>query len=191
MPTPRRLIPVAAFAAGILLLAGCATAAPGPEGSALPTAPTAEATATTGPSEPSPTPTSAPTEVSCESIISTDTAAQLAAQGWTAKESPLVVGTTTVSDGLSCMWADFAVPSGALLIFGWGPIDDADAVAAQNELLAQGWMREEGTEGTYITEDPMQAPTTDVDGYGMTYLFGDGWGTVADTKQGLLLINRP
>jgi hypothetical protein len=29
---------------------------------------------------------------------------------------------------------------------------------------------------------------TDEDGYGMTYLFGDGWVTLSDTKQGLLLV---
>lgn len=29
---------------------------------------------------------------------------------------------------------------------------------------------------------------TDGEGYGMTYLFGDGWVKVADTKQGLVLV---
>ena len=33
--------------------------------------------------------------------------------------------------------------------------------------------------------------TTDAEGYGITYLFGDGWVTFSDTRQGLLLIQRP
>ena len=43
----------------------------------------------------------------------------------------------------------------------------------------------------YITENPANVLNPDSDGYGMTYQFGDGWITLADTKQGLLLIERP
>ena len=86
---------------------------------------------------------------------------------------------------------DYSVASGNLLLFGWAPITAEEADAAVSRLESQGWTREEAAEGYYVTEDATQSPTTDEDGYGMTYEFGDGWVTVADTKQGLLLIQRP
>jgi len=73
-------------------------------------------------------------------------------------------------------------------IFGWAPIEEDAAVEAQDALVAEGWLREESSEGVYITENPETTITTDSQGYGMTYLFGEGWAKVADTKQGLLLI---
>ena len=51
--------------------------------------------------------------------------------------------------------------------------------------------REDAAEGVYVTESPETAIATDEEGYGMTYLFGDGWVKLADTKQGLLLIEWP
>ncbi len=30
-----------------------------------------------------------------------------------------------------------------------------------------------------------------VDGYGLTYLFGDGWVKLADTRQSLILVDTP
>ncbi len=64
----------------------------------------------------------------------------------------------------------------------------ADAERAREGLEDEGWRSEESAQGVYVTEDPQYAMSTDEDGYGMTYLFGDGWVKVADTKQGLLLV---
>ena len=55
----------------------------------------------------------------------------------------------------------------------------------QQTLVDQGWVRESRRDGVYITESPETAIAKDDQGYGMTYLFGDGWVTIADTKQGL------
>ncbi len=68
--------------------------------------------------------------------------------------------------------------------------DDA-AEDAQANLVSQGWVREDGADGVYITESPEMTIAPDEQGYGMTYLFGDGWVIVADTKQGLVLIEWP
>ena len=64
------------------------------------------------------------------------------------------------------------------------------AFAAVEAELA-GWIADQASGNSFITEDPMQALSVDDDGYGMTYQFGDGWVTVADVKQSLLLIQRP
>ena len=47
------------------------------------------------------------------------------------------------------------------------------------------------TAGVYVTESPSTVIAPDENGYGITYLFADGQVTVADTKQGLLLIEWP
>ena len=56
---------------------------------------------------------------------------------------------------------------------------------------SQGWLRESGADGVYVTESPETTIAADENGYGMTYLFGDGWVMLADTKQGLVLIEWP
>ena len=43
----------------------------------------------------------------------------------------------------------------------------------------------------YVTENPDYSIAVDESGFGMTYEFGDGWVTLAYTKQSLVLINRP
>ncbi|MGA7146930.1 MAG: hypothetical protein WBX17_00370, partial [Microbacterium sp.] len=73
----------------------------------------------------------------------------------------------------------------------WAPIVADAAVDAQADLVDQGWLREEAPNGVYITEAKETTIAVDADGYGMTYLFGDGWVKLADTKQGLLLIEWP
>jgi hypothetical protein len=47
---------------------------------------------------------------------------------------------------------------------------------------------EEVPEGLIVTESADTTVATDDQGYGLTYLFGDGWVKHADTKQGLLLV---
>ncbi|WP_404433497.1 hypothetical protein LG299_03285 [Microbacterium lacus] len=173
------------------LLVGCAPdASPAPSES-VSTAPTPSATAT----EPVPEASASVEPVgdpTCEAIIPEDTVNELGAIGWTVRADSLYIGALEVPEGLQCVWADFAGPAGDhLLIFGWGPIEDAEATAAQDELVSQGWVREEAETGVYITENPETTIATDADGYGMTYFFGDGWVKLADTKQGLLLITWP
>ena len=70
--------------------------------------------------------------------------------------------------------------------------DAAAAEKAEGDLVASGWKREEGAgDEVYITENPDWLAGRGADGYGITYLFGDGWVKVADTKQSLVLIDWP
>ncbi|MFT3799441.1 nitrate ABC transporter substrate-binding protein [Microbacterium sp.] len=183
-----RLTAPAALALAAVLFTGCGAAAdPTPTETGNASTPTAAATTT---AEPTVAPTVDAAEVTCESILGDDLLAQFAAQGWTFKEAPLVVGGVT-TDGIECTWANYDVPSGNLMIFGWGQLTEAEAEKAAQQLESEGWSREDAVDGFYITEDPTQALTTDAEGYGMTYQFGDGWVTVSDVKEGLLLIVRP
>lgn len=188
---PRLKVALVGAAIAMLLpvLAGCGSsaqpfstiAAGGSETSAPPTS---------GPT-PSATPTPTASAATCESIVVPVTLGDLTAKGWTAKKTPFTAGGITLKDGFQCTWADYRASSGPLLIFGWAPITSEEAAKMQSALQTAGWLREAGGDSVFITEDPTQALTTDSDGYGMTYEFGDGWVTVADVKQGLLLIQRP
>ncbi|CAN7313702.1 hypothetical protein LJR045_001657 [Microbacterium sp. LjRoot45] len=174
--------------------AGCA-----PTPSGTPADPGAQPSAPAGPTEPGSTPTPTvtvpavdPADVTCENLIGADLVEELTDQGWTPREDPFIIGDLELADGTSCTWGDFEQATGDdLLLFGWSPITADEASSVQAALESEGWLREEGTEGVYLTEDPSQAIAVDEDGYGMTYLFGDGWVTVSDTKQGLILIERP
>jgi hypothetical protein len=128
----------------------------------------------------------------CETIIADATVADFESIGWTARADPFYIGETELPEGLQCVWADFEGPAGDhIQLFGWAPIDPDAEAKAEDDLVAQGWVRESGDEGVYITESPETTIATDDEGYGLTYLFGDGWVKVADTKQGLLLIEWP
>ncbi|WP_434970254.1 hypothetical protein [Microbacterium sp. bgisy207] len=175
---------------GVLGLAACSTTpAPDPTGPTTPSAPSAAPIATP---DASPAPTADAAAPTCETLISTSLVEELRGYGWTAQAEDFLVGATVVEDGLQCTWADFDGPAtDNLLLFGWAPVVASEATRLQSELIAQGWIREDGEQGTYITANPDYAVALDEDGYGMTYLFGDGWVTVALTKQGLVLIERP
>ncbi|MDL5487690.1 hypothetical protein [Microbacterium wangruii] len=194
MPSPRLLFTAAPLLlATALALTGCSGAAAEPETTSTP-APTVGAGETVVPSaepEPDDTPQAAPPTPTCTEIVSAATIAGFESVGWTHREEPFRIGSMVVEDGIQCSWADFAVPGGPLQVFGWAPLEGSDAKAAQRDLTAAGWLRESGDEGVYITENPQMALTRDEDGYGMTYLFGDGWVTLADTKQSLVLVERP
>lgn len=143
-------------------------------------------------SAPEPSSTSAvDAEVSCLSILPEATVADFEQIGWSSKEEPFYVGGTQLEGGLQCTWGDYSVATDHVQIFGWAPITAAEAREAQQELVAGGWRREEAPDGVYITESEETAIATDAAGYGITYLFGDGWVTLADTKQGLVLVDRP
>lgn len=128
-------------------------------------------------------------EPACDTIITASMVKTLTESGWTAEPQEFVIGDLPMTEGILCFWADYTVGSDHGQLYGWSPIDDQDAATAQESLLAEGWTREDGPEGTYITEDPQYAMGTDDEGYGMTYLFGDGWVKLADTKQSLVLID--
>lgn len=184
----RSIVLVAATLSTAALLAGC-TAQADPLPTPAASSPVVAPTPTDGP-EPSASATAA-SDVSCASLLPADTVADFEGVGWSAKEEPLHVGGIQLTDGIQCTWGDYSVATDHVQIFGWAPIDDAQAVTAQDELLANGWRREDSAEGLYITESRDTAIATDENGYGITYLFGDGWVTIADTKQGLVLIERP
>jgi hypothetical protein len=188
---PSALLAAALLACGAvaLSLSGCAG---GPEVDTTATAsmpPATRPVETPAPDAAAPAETAAP--VTCDTLISEDTRAELEAQGWTVRDEPFLIDTETFDDGLQCTWGDFSTATGNVLMFGWAPIDSELAADLQATLVEQGWTREEGEDGVYVTEDPSHALTVDENGYGLTYLFGDGWVTFGDTKQSLLLIERP
>lgn len=173
---------------GLLLTAtACTASARSDGGSATPTpaatgAGTEPSSATASPTTHSPT---------CDTLITPDTVAALKKQGWVAKQRDFSFGPNVVPGGLECLWADPVTASDHGLLYGWAPISPGDAAARQAQLVASGWVQEDSDRGVYITADPRTTLNNDEQGYGMTYLFGDGWVTVSDTKQGLVLIVPP
>ncbi len=183
-------IPLAAASIAVLAFAltACSSA---PEAVQTPVAsPSADASAPPA-AEESPEPEATDADPTCETIISPGTVTALEDLGWSAEQSDFVIGDGPVDGGIYCAWANWEEPSDHGQFFAWAPLDASASSTAQNELLAEGWIREDGANGVYLTEDPDTAFQTDEDGYGMTYLFGDGWVTFADTKQSLILIGWP
>lgn len=183
----RRIISAAAGAlVGLAVLAGCAAPAeppePSPSSSAAPAPDSSvEPVATPEPTEPA-------AEISCDTMISAGTVDALSSAGWTSEPKEFVIGDVELTEGLLCFWADYSVGSDHGQLYGWSAITADEEAQAQASLVAGGWRRENGPEGIYFTEDPQYSMGTDDAGYGMTYLFGDGWVKLADTKQGLILI---
>lgn len=177
----------AAAGALVLLVALTACGAPaGPQAS-----PTSDAVRPSPAPSPEPVSSSVPEtpgELTCESMISAGTVSVFTDMGWTAQSKEFVVGGVALTDGLLCFWADYSVASDHGQLYGWAALSPEEAAEAQAGLLDEGWKREDGTDGVYFTEDPQYAMGLDDDGYGMTYLFGDGWVRFADTRQGLILI---
>lgn len=159
------------------------------------TTPTDSPPATTQPSSPAPSASTEPpadaAEPTCETIIPDSTVEDFGAIGWSAKSEPMRVGGTELAGGITCTWGDYTVATDHVQIFGWAPIADDDRDDAIAELLAAGWTREDGEAGVYVTESADTAIATDTDGYGLTYLFGDGWVKYADTRQSLVLVEWP
>ena len=187
-----RLCTALVLALSVSLATGCAATTPPPEPE---TSTGAEATPSVPATDPSaePTENAAPAEdPTCETLIADTTVADFQSVGWTARVDPFYVGELEIPEGLRCVWADFEGQAGDhVQIFGWAPIEADAAADAETALVESGWSRENAPEGVYVTESPETSIATDVNGYGMTYLFGDGWVTLADTKQGLVLIEWP
>lgn len=177
----RRTLPALTLGVAVLALVTACTA--GPESDA--DASSDSASDASGSADP------AAEQTACEALIIPTTVAALEEQGWTAQQRDFSIGPDVLEGGLQCLWADYSKASDHGLLYGWAPIGADSAAEFQEQLLSQGWVREDGAEGVYITTDPQFTLTSDEDGYGMTYLFGDGWVTVSDTKQGLLLIRNP
>jgi len=190
--TNRTPLAVCALLAALSLTA-CSGGSPSPTTSPPPTTDsttqTPRATVTTGPIEQTPTPSTGE-PLTCEDMISAATVDALTSQGWTFKEQELRVGEIPVDGGLLCSWADYTTASDHGQMYGWGPISEQLARTAESALERDGWLRSSEDGNTYLTEDPAYAIAKDDDGFGMTYEFGDGWVKFADTKQGLLLIER-
>ncbi|PRA83202.1 hypothetical protein CQ045_02075 [Microbacterium sp. MYb66] len=183
---PRIMTATAGVLLLVIVLAACAAPSepePSPSSAAVAPSPTPS----TDPVA-SPEPEETPAVLTCESMISAGTVSALTGAGWTAQPKEFVVGGVDFSEGLLCFWADYTVASDHGQLYGWAPVSGTDAATAQAGLLAEGWKREDGPDGVYFTEDARYAMGTDEDGYGMTYLFGDGWVRFADTRQGLILI---
>jgi len=191
LPPRHRLGAALVIALTVGLVTACAAEAPP---SPAPTETVAET-----PSAPAPEPAATPTvsagvdeDPTCETLIGEDVVADFESIGWSSQAESFYLGELELPHGLQCVWADFGGPAGDhLQIFGWAPITDEEAAGAQTALIAQGWIREASDEGVYITEPKETTIAVDDEGYGMTYLFAAGWVKLADTKQGLLLIEWP
>jgi len=166
-----------------------ATSACAGTGTERDSAATPEPVATSPAPEPSPTGSTAPTaEPTCETIIPAATVEDFDSVGWTARAEPFRIAALEIEGGVQCIWGDVTTATDHVQIYGWAPISADDADEAQNALVAQGWKVEEDPEGLFVTESADTTVATDGEGYGLTYLFGDGWVKYADTKQGLLLV---
>ncbi|WP_243225064.1 hypothetical protein [Microbacterium sp. CIAB417] len=183
---PRIPLAAAAALALALTLVSCAqTPEPVETETAAPPAPVETEVPVVDEPTTTPEPEAEPT---CETIITPGYVSSLADLGWSAKESEFRIGELVVEDGIYCSWANWEEASDHGQFFAWGELTTDQAAAAQSALLSQGWVRENEDGAVYFTEPAESAFQTDENGYGMTYLFGDGWVRFADTKQSLLLI---
>jgi hypothetical protein len=189
-PFPR-IVALLTIAATVALVSACAT--PAPEADPTPSA-TADAPAT----DPTPAPDAtdepgaeATDEPNCENILSATTVTDFESLGWTALADVFRVGSVEIPTGVQCIWGDFSTATDHVQIFGWAPITAEQAAIAEADLVSDGWVREDSPDGVYVTEKSDTAAAVDDEGYGLTYLFGDGWVKYADTKQGLVLVAFP
>lgn len=188
MTRPLSLFGAALTITGTLLLASaCAS---------TPQAPTDAQTPVPNATSPTPTPeptadaepSAAPT---CETIISPSLISEFEDAGLTVKSEAFRIGELVIDEGVQCTWGNFNVASDHVQIYGWAPITATEAKNAEAELLAAGWRRETSPDGVIISESTDTTISPDAQGYGLTYLFGDGWVKHADTKQSLILITWP
>ncbi len=187
LPRTRTVIGVAALVAA-LTLTGCAAT---PDAGASTPPPSTAPSATPTPTPTEITPVARPDDLTCETLIAPDVVAAFGEAGWEAQEDVFRIGSREFPDGLWCIWGAAGAVTASVQIYGWAGIDPAEAEEARTELTDGGWVAEETPDGVYVTENPDTTVATDDDGYGMTFLFGDGWVAVADTKEGLLVIERP
>lgn len=166
----------AAAIAAAVALAGCAAATSG----AHPTTDASPRAASRPPAAPT-----------CAGILPPTTVKTLTEQGWTVRRDPFFVGDTRLAGGIQCTWGDAAHPSDDVQMYGWAPSTRAQAASAEKELAATGWRKLTYNNDTCFTAAGDMIVNPDSDGFGMTYCFGDGHVTVADTRQGILLVQWP
>ncbi len=188
MIRPLSLIGAALTVTATLLLA-TACASPGE---------TTDDAQTPTPNATSPTPTPEATDAAapagdptCETIISPALISEFEDAGLSVKSEDFRIGALVIPGGVQCTWGNFDVASDHVQIYGWAPITADQAEDAETELLAAGWRRETSAEGVIISESTDTTISPDAQGYGLTYLFGDGWVKHADTKQSLILVTWP
>lgn len=185
----RPLIAAVVLTGALTATSGCAPAEPAPVVTTA--SPAAAPAPTPTPSATRTGPVVRPADLTCETLIAPEVAAAFAEAGWTPQEDVFRMGSRELADGLWCMWGAAGADTASLQIYGWAPLDAAEAEEAEEELIDRGWVREDGDGGVYVTENPDTTVATDDDGYGMTFLFRDGWVAVSDTKEGLLVIEPP
>ncbi len=188
MTRPLSLLGAGALLAATLLAStACSAPTSAPDSSKAP-----DPVATSPAPTPDASPTAAPAgDPTCETIISPAVVADFESVGWTVREEPLRAGEMEIPGGIQCVWGDFSVATDHVQIFGWAPIEEDDASEVQDHLVEAGWRVEKDPTGVIVTESSDTTVATDDEGYGLTYLFGDGWVKYADTKQGLILIVWP
>lgn len=175
-----RVAAAAAIVTAMLLASACSPGADSPRESS------SQESSSSG--SPSPAPDAAGDAPTCEGIIPESVVSELQEIGWTVDTQEFRIAATIIEGGIQCTWADFTVATDNVQIYGWAPLGEEAAQAAAEDLVSQGWVREENADGVYVTENPDFVISPDDDGYGMTYLFADGQVKVADTRQGLLLV---
>lgn len=160
---------ILAAAALSLLLVGCV------QDTALAPAPSPTAKAPEPIETPTPTPT--PEAIACDNILSSDTLALLAADGFIVIEGheqdlraeQRVEARFFDNGGVDCLWG-IAQGGDSMAVFGYSEIADSDAVDVQNELIDLGYlMTAEGTDVIYEI-----SPADDVLGHGDMFLFESG-----------------
>jgi hypothetical protein len=191
-----RFLRLAGAATGVLgallVVAGCAA---NPVPAVTPTVPLASpsgqaaapSATVTGP-DATAAPVGPPT---CEGIISSVTVDDLTKLGWEARQDPFYVGNIELAGGIQCTWGDPGVASDQVQVYGWAPMDDAVKAEVTKELLDSGWKEFDEDGATYLTATGHMIMNPDEDGYGITFRLGDGQISVADTKQGLQLVQWP
>lgn len=172
---------LAVVMSAITALSGCSANAHPPASSA----PTAAASA---PARPSPASTTHPT---CTGILTVGTVHALTQAGWSPRQDPFYIGNMRMSGGIQCTWGDPRHPTDDVQLYGWAPTTPARTRAAEQELDASGWRRLVDGGDTCYTAVGGMITTADSDGFGMTYCFAGDHVTVADTRQGLLLVRWP
>lgn len=177
--TSRCAMAGAATTLAVMLLSGCGAAVHAPRTPA----PTPSSTA-----GPSPAAIPAPT---CAGILSPATVHALTKTGWTARQDPFYIGNTRMAGGIQCTWGDPRHPTDDVQVYGWAPTTAARTAAAAKELTATGWRKVTDDQDTCYTAAGDMITGADSDGFGMTYCFTADHVTVADTRQGLLLVQWP
>lgn len=183
-----RALAVAVVVAAAVTLAGCASASPAPTATATGRAQQPQPTATVSGSGDNPTPAGDPT---CDTIIPASTVDTFEKAGWVSREDPFFIGNIELPGGIQCTWGDAKVASDQVQVYGWAPITAEQVQEVTSELVDSGWKKFTENDVTYITATGDMILNADDQGYGMTYAFGDGHITFADTKQGLLLVEWP